>query len=163
MCVAPPPPEPEPEPPEPEPPEPEPAHFYGWNCSNVLGNTDCQVMEGDQPTGAAQFPSEEACRTVCSPHPTPVAPTPAPYRPNPKDIIKHPADHIPEIVVAVVVVLLVVAGGGFVVPTPANFYVNLPPLFLAHVFPFFPHFFAAFPPSCPQDSGNRHQDPEKRS
>ena len=34
--------------------------------------------------------------------------------------------------------------------------------FLAHFFPFFPRFFAV-PSSCPQDSGNWHQDPEKRS
>ena len=34
--------------------------------------------------------------------------------------------------------------------------------FLAHFCPFFP-IFSPFAPSCPQDSGNRHQDPEKRS
>ena len=52
------------------------------------------------------------------------------------------------------------------VPTPGNFYVNLPPLFLGHFSPIFPRFFpifSPFSPSCPQDSGNRHQDPEKRS
>ena len=52
------------------------------------------------------------------------------------------------------------------VPAPGNFNVNLPPLFLGHFSPissrFFP-VFSLFPPSCPQDSGNRHQDPEKRS
>eukprot|EP01045_Picozoa_sp_COSAG04_P009370 COSAG04_NODE_540_length_12878_cov_10.484858_7_plen_261_part_00 len=51
-------------------------------------------------------------------------------------------------------------------PTPGNFYVNLPPLFLGHFSPIFARFFpvfSPFSPSCPQDSGNRHQDPEKRS
>ena len=45
------------------------------------------------------------------------------------------------------------------VPTPGNFYVNLPPLFLGHFSPIFPRFFpifSPFSPSCPQDSGNRH-------
>ena len=52
------------------------------------------------------------------------------------------------------------------VPAPGNFYVNLPPLFLGHFSPIFARFFAVFSPfspSCRQDSGNRHQDPEKRS
>ena len=52
------------------------------------------------------------------------------------------------------------------VPAPRNFYVNFPPLFLGHFSPIFSRFFpvfSPFPPSCPQDSGNRHQDPEKRS
>ena len=52
------------------------------------------------------------------------------------------------------------------VPTPGNFYVNLPPLFLGHFSPIFARFFpvfSPFSPSCRQDSGNRHQDPEKRS
>ena len=47
------------------------------------------------------------------------------------------------------------------VPAPGNFYVNLPPLFLGHFSPIFPRFFpifSPFPPSCPQDSGNRHQE-----
>ena len=51
------------------------------------------------------------------------------------------------------------------IPAPGNIYVNLPPLFLGHFSPIFPRFFpvfSPFPPSCPQDSGNRHQDPEKR-
>ena len=41
-----------------------------------------------------------------------------------------------------------------------------PPLFLGHFSPIFPRFFpifSPFSPSCRQDSGNRHQDPEKRS
>ena len=53
-----------------------------------------------------------------------------------------------------------------ITPTPGNFYVNLPPLFLGHFSPIFPRFFpifSPFPPSCPHDSGNRHQDPETRS
>ena len=52
------------------------------------------------------------------------------------------------------------------VPTPGNFYVNLPPLFLGHFSPIFPRLFpmfSPFSPSFPQDSGNRHQDPEERS
>ena len=52
------------------------------------------------------------------------------------------------------------------VPTPRNFYVNLPPLFLGHFSPIFARFFAVFSPfapSFPQDSGNGRQDPEKRS
>ena len=59
-----------------------------------------------------------------------------------------------------------VQGGEAAVPTPGNFYVNLPPLFLGHFSPIFARFspvFSPFSPSCPQDSGNRHQDPEKRS
>ena len=47
-----------------------------------------------------------------------------------------------------------------------NFYVNLPPLFLGHFSPIFTRFFpilSPFSPSCRQDSGNRHQDPEKWS
>ena len=52
------------------------------------------------------------------------------------------------------------------VPTPGNFYVNLPPLFLGHFSPIFARFspvFSPFAPSFPQDSGNGRQDPEKRS
>ena len=33
---------------------------------------------------------------------------------------------------------------GFDVPTPGNFYVNLPPLFLGHFSPIFPRFFPIF-------------------
>ena len=58
------------------------------------------------------------------------------------------------------------AAGKPLVPTPRNFYVNLPPLFLGHFSPIFARFFpifSPFSPSCRQDSGNRHQDPEKRS
>eukprot|EP01045_Picozoa_sp_COSAG04_P026770 COSAG04_NODE_3784_length_2534_cov_16.639425_2_plen_283_part_00 len=53
-----------------------------------------------------------------------------------------------------------------VLPTPGNFYVNLPPLFLGHFSPIFARFFpvfSPFAPSCRQDSGNRRQDPKKRS
>ena len=54
----------------------------------------------------------------------------------------------------------------FLVPAPGNIYVNLPPLFLGHFSPIFYRFFpifSPFPPSCPQDSGNRHHDPDKRT
>ena len=91
--------------------EPEPEPMVGWNCTNVLGNTDCQkVYGGGYP---AAYPDEAICGEYCKVGPTPTpGPPPPPHHVTPKEILTHPKDHPKEVAIAVVATLVVLAAAG---------------------------------------------------
>jgi hypothetical protein len=95
-------------------PEPEP--MVGYECGAVFGHRSCQEVYA--PDGPAAFENLTACEHSGCPTPRPSpspGPHPGPYRPDPKDIVKHPKDHVPEIIVAVVAVLALLLGACFAV------------------------------------------------
>ena len=99
----------------PPPPAPEPEPMVGYECGSVFGHKSCQEVYA--PDGPAAFENLTACEHSGCPTPRP-SPSPGPhrpYRPDPKEIVKHPKDHVPEIIVAVVAVLALLLGACFAV------------------------------------------------